>query len=120
MSVRARIHADFMADLRAQLRWLTRNRDRSEIEHLRGAIDEAIDLLSRFPNTGSIERQETSAVLRRLILRRLPYVVWFVRETRRPDADVWLLRLFHARQSRRRVTSVTTVGTPQRRRRIRT
>ena len=113
MSVRVRVHADFMADLRAQLR-------RSDIEHLRGAIDEAIDLLSRFPNTGSIERQEKSAVLRRLILRRLPYVVWFVRETRRPDADVWLLRLFHARQSRRRVTSVPTVGPPHRRRRGRT
>ena len=116
MSARVRIHADFMADVRAQLRWLGRNRDRSEIDHLRTAIDEAIDLLSSFPNAGSIERQESSAVLRRLILRRLPYVVWFVRETRRPDSDLWLLRLFHTRQRKRRVTSVPTVG-PRRRRR---
>ena len=100
--MRVRIRADFRADLREQLRWLGENRDRAAIESLRTAIDEAIDLLSRFPNTGSIEREEGPVVLRRLILRRLPYVLWFARNTITPGADVWLLRLFHVRQTRPR------------------
>jgi hypothetical protein len=38
--------------------------------------------------------------VRRLILRKVPYVVWFLSDTAHPAADVWMLRLFHARQDR--------------------
>lgn len=67
---------------------------------LRTGIDEAIDLVSRFPNVGTIEAEDEQSVLRRLILRKVPYVIWFSRQKDDPAADIWFLRLFHARQER--------------------
>ncbi len=75
---RIRFHPDFKKDLNGQLRWLAENRDDHWIKQLQNGIDEAIRLLSEFPAVGTIERQEGDVVLRRLILRRLPYVIWFV------------------------------------------
>ncbi len=74
MRRRIRFHPDFKKDLNAQLRWLAANRDDQWIKQLQNGIDEAIGLLSEFPAVGTIERQEGTTVLRRLILRRLPYV----------------------------------------------
>ncbi len=97
---RIRFHPDFKKDLNGQLRWLAANRDDQWIKQLQNGIDEAIRLLSQFPAIGTIERQEGSVVLRRLILRRLPYVIWFVSEEKKPEPYIWVLRLFHARQNR--------------------
>jgi len=98
---RVRVHADFRTDLRAQLAWLETAPDARWIDGLAAGIDEAIKLLSKQPGVGTLEAAEDGSELRRLILRRLPYVIWYSTE---PHArgDVWLLRLFHARQSRPR------------------
>lgn len=100
MPRRIRFHPDFKKDLNAQLRWLTVNRDDGWIKQLKNGLDEAIRLVSEFPAVGTIERQEGPITLRRLILRRVPYVIWFVNQDETENSDVWLLRLFHARQNR--------------------
>ena len=100
MSRRIRFHADFKADLNAQLRWLATNRDDEWIQRLRIGLEEATKLLIRFPTVGTIECQEGNVALRRLILRNVPYVIWFLSDCENPNADVWVLRLFHARQDR--------------------
>lgn len=100
MPRRIRYHADFKADLEAQLQWLETNRDERWISKLREAIDDASTFIARFPAVGTIERQEDDITLRRLICRDVPYVIWFASESKNPAADIWILRLFHARQER--------------------
>jgi plasmid stabilization system protein ParE len=100
MPRRIRFHRDFKKDLNAQLRWLATNRDDGWIERLRNDIEEGFRLLTRFPAVGTIEHQDGDMVLRRLILRNVPYVIYFVTNIRIDDGDVWILRLFHARQNR--------------------
>jgi ParE toxin of type II toxin-antitoxin system, parDE len=97
-----RFEAAFRRDLRAQLDWLTENEDDSSslIERLQTGLDEAVELVSRFPDVGSIVEQDGTMVLRKLILRRLPYVIWFARDVADLSADIWFLRFFHARQDR--------------------
>ncbi len=101
MTRRVRFEAAFQRDLRAQLSFLRDNdEDPSWIERLRSGIDEAVELVARFPDVGSVEGVDGTWVLRRLILRRLPYMIWFARDAE--AADIWFLRLFHARQDRAR------------------
>ena len=100
MRRRVRFHADFRADLRAQLGWLREHRDREWIDRLRVALDEGSALLESFPDIGTIEARDGTVVLRRLLLGKLPYALWYCRDTADPGADVWLLRLFHAAQDR--------------------
>jgi hypothetical protein len=97
---RIRIHAHFQVDLRGHLSWLTEHRDGVGIESLRTGIDEALELVSQLPHVGTIEARQGAAVMRRLILRRVPYVVWFARDTSKPGSTIWFMRLFHARQER--------------------
>ena len=94
---RVRIHADFLGDLEAQLSWLASGGDTGRIERLEGGVEEVLELLSQFPGVGTLEAGDGTTNLRRLIMRTLPYVVWF-RTGGSPD--VWLLRLFHVRQER--------------------
>ena len=100
MARRVRIHAEFHADLRNQLSWLSQHRDAAAIEGLRAALDAAATLISKVPGMGTIEKQEGSTVLRRFCLRKLPYVLWFFYDTEKPRAHVWFVRLFHVRQDR--------------------
>jgi plasmid stabilization system protein ParE len=97
---RVRFHADFQADLRAQLGWLREHRDQAWIERLRVALDEAASLLASFPDVGTVEARDGAVVLRRLIPGKLPYAIWYLRDTSDPEGDIWLLRLFHAKQDR--------------------
>ncbi len=100
MTRRVRFHAELREDLRRQIDWLSDNRDPSWIDGLRKGIEEAEDLVSTFPHVGTIEAQTGTSVLRRLILRKVPYVLWFTWDTADEAGDVWFLRLFHAREER--------------------
>jgi plasmid stabilization system protein ParE len=97
-----RFEAGFRRDLRAQLDWLIENEDdsTSSIERLHAGLDEAVELVGRFPEVGTIVAKDGTRVLRILILRRLPFVIWFARDVDEPSADIWFLRFFHARQDR--------------------
>ncbi|WP_437854780.1 type II toxin-antitoxin system RelE/ParE family toxin [Sorangium sp. So ce363] len=99
---RVRFRREFARDLRDQVRWLDENRGIEQVERLRTGLDEAIELLARFPGIGPAEAKddEDRAVVRRLLLRKLPYVIWYLVDASGRDGDLWLLRLFHARQQR--------------------
>lgn len=80
--------------------WLAAE-DRTEwIPNLLRGIAEVVHLLRRFPEVGVEIAEDEGLVLRRLRLRRYPYVVWYAYERRRRIADVWLVRLFAAHQDR--------------------
>jgi len=100
---RIRFHGDFQRDLQNHLAWLAENASGSPwIEALQMDLREAGRLLSSFPEIGTIEARKGTFVLRRFILAKTPYVLWFVRDTEVRGADIWLVRLFHARQKRPR------------------
>ncbi|WP_438017005.1 type II toxin-antitoxin system RelE/ParE family toxin [Sorangium sp. So ce315] len=113
MNRRVRFRREFARDLRDQVRWLDENRGIEWVERLRTGLDEAIELLARFPTIGPAETKDDAdrAVVRRLLLRKLPYVVWYLSDASDPGADIWLLRLFHARQQR----PLAEAGLPRRR-----
>ena len=101
MPPQVRRHPDFLADLEAQVLWLDRNRDARRILRLREAVYEATRALARFPNMGAPvalgdPRDAAAEPLRKLILRGVPFIVWYAIA----GDDVWLFRLFHARQER--------------------
>jgi plasmid stabilization system protein ParE len=59
-------------------------------------LREARQLLQAFPLSGAATDPRSESGPRRLILRRLPFVIWYVAV---PHArEVRLLRLFHVRQ----------------------
>jgi plasmid stabilization system protein ParE len=91
-----RVATGFRKDLRAQLAWLSVVDEGGWIEGLREGLDEAFGLLAEHPGVGSLEAKEGSSELRRIVLRRVPYIVWYATK----GGDVWILRLFHARQHR--------------------
>jgi plasmid stabilization system protein ParE len=96
---RVRISTTFRADLRAHLAWLARVDEEAWIDGLRQGVDEAIALLGKHPAVGAIEASHRSSELRRLVLRRVPYFIWYAALCS-ASSDVWLLRIFHARQKR--------------------
>ncbi len=96
MRRRVRARASFAADVEAQVRWLREHGAVTDLSGLRAGIREARTLLRRFPSAGPLEREARKASLRKLILRRVPYVIWYVDD----GAGLWLLRLFHVRQDR--------------------
>ena len=99
-----RIHAEFLDDLEGQLDWLRHHRDGSWIDGFEVGIDEAIALLAAHPAAGAAHTLAAGAgeEVRRLILRRLPFVVWYAVDLERKDGEAWLLRLFFVRQDRPR------------------
>jgi plasmid stabilization system protein ParE len=96
------VHPDFQRDLEAQLSWLAEHRGAEIVEQLRSGLDEALDLLAATPGVGSVQDRRGSRRLRKLILRRLPFLLWYTYDEERRDGELWLLRLFHVRQDRRR------------------
>ena len=55
-------------------------------------------LLARFPEAGPVEALRGGREIRRVVLRRLPFVAWY--HFRAPEKKVVVLRLFHLRQRR--------------------
>jgi len=89
---------DFRADLRAQTRHLIED-DRSDwAERLIKEVELVATLLRRSPLAGAMELNQGGRSIRRLVLRKLPFVVWYHRAER--SRKVVVFRLFHVRQSR--------------------
>jgi plasmid stabilization system protein ParE len=87
--------AHFVADLKAQVAWLRRDREGQWVDRLEGELNEARELLSSLPFAGVPHSSE--AGVRSLLLRGLPFVIWYATKGRK---QVLLLRLFHVRQFR--------------------
>ncbi len=98
MARRVRLHADFESDLVAQIEWLAAHRDVTWIDRLQSGIDEAIELLEVTPAAGRAIDRDGDTVMRKLILRQIPFVIWHSYEEGARRGDLWPLRLFHARQ----------------------
>jgi plasmid stabilization system protein ParE len=100
---RVRIHPDVLASLKEQRQWIAEHRNDGWAERLRQDLDEALGTLAGFPRIGEAastgERKAAGGkALRRLPLRRTPFVLWYALEE--PADEVWVLRFFHSRQSR--------------------
>jgi plasmid stabilization system protein ParE len=94
---RVAFHEDFRDDVRGQIDRLIAN-DREEwIPLLRTAIVEAAELLEAFPSAGTRAPRPS---LYKLVLRKVPFVVWYGFEP--SNEEIVVLRLFHSRQRRPR------------------
>ena len=96
--MRVRLQADLLSDLEDQLAWIPEQRDATWAVRLREDLDEALDVLAQFPVLGMVAAGGDE--LRRLPLRRTPFVLWYALGPKRDD--VWVVRLFHSRQSQSR------------------
>ncbi len=83
---------DFTQDVASQIAWLLKHRDETWVARLRADLGDARALLSRFPEAGPLE---SAGDFRRLVLKRTPFVIWYVEA----EVSVVMLRLFHVRQS---------------------
>lgn len=99
---RVRLHRDFAADLIAQLDWLVAQGERSWIEHLVDGTGRIVTTLPTFPEIGSREADQGTVELRMIRYPKGPYRAWYVFDRDAPAGDIWLVRLFHARQRRRK------------------
>ncbi len=90
--------ADFVGGLRANLEYLRKRGDLEWFELLEADLGELEVLVSRFPAVGTLMEHRGSVELRKLRLKRTPFVVWYVVDTRVAKSPVTFLRLFHARQ----------------------
>lgn len=81
------LHADFEAETGRE-EW---------IPSLLSEIEQLVEMLTEFPSAGVVVGQEGTESLRRLLLPRSPFVVWYVFDPA-SNRPVWVLRLFHFRQ----------------------
>ncbi len=97
--------AAFRIDLEDHIDWLSDRQRAATIDLLRAELEKAFDLLETFPSAGVVE----TPPLRKLLLHRLPFVIWYVIDEK--ASGIQFLRLFHARQHR-----PTKAAKPRRRR----
>ena len=89
---------DFRADLPGQTRRLVAEEKPDWAERLIGEIESVAMLLGGSPRAGMVETRRRGREIRRLVMRRLPFVVWYHLPAR--SRKVVVLRLFHVRQRR--------------------
>lgn len=92
--LRVRRSAKFARDVAAQVGFLVANDDLEGIDRLELDLAAVVQLLVAFPDAGRELGATESRSLRKLKLRRCPFVVWYEREA----GQLTLVRLFHARQ----------------------
>jgi plasmid stabilization system protein ParE len=100
MKVRVVFSDDFRADLRSQTRRLVADDRLDWAERLFDEVERVARLLSGSPQAGPVETRRSGRSIRRLVLRKLPFVVWY--HFQEPARRVVVLRLFHVRQRRLR------------------
>jgi plasmid stabilization system protein ParE len=95
-----RRHPDFEADYLALLGDLVAHGQSEWITALGSGLEDVVRMLSAFPAAGPPIAERGTVQLRKLLFRKGPYVVWYLYDPTHPDGEVWLVRLFHARQRR--------------------
>ena len=89
---------DFRADLLAQTRRLVAEEKVDWADRLIEEIESVARLLGSSPRAGLVETRRRGREIRRLVMRRLPFVVWY--HLPAGSRKVVVLRLFHVRQKR--------------------
>jgi len=85
-------------DLNSQTRRLVAEDKEDWAERLIDEIEMAATLLRHTPLAGAIETRRGKREIRRLVLRGLPFLVWYSFQAR--SKKVVVFRLFHVRQRR--------------------
>jgi plasmid stabilization system protein ParE len=98
MKVEVVFTEDFRADLLEQTRHLIAQKRPEWAERLFEEVEVTARLLGHSPRAGPVESKLRGRAVRRLILRRLPFVAWYHWDAK--ARRVVVLRLFHVRQSR--------------------
>jgi|1185.fasta_scaffold183378_2 plasmid stabilization system protein ParE len=98
MKVEVVFTGDFRADLVEQTRHLLAEDRLNWAERLIGEVEAAARLLGHSPGACPLELRRRGKAIRRLVLRRLPFVVWYHWDAKARRAVV--LGLFHVRQRR--------------------
>lgn len=94
--MRVRRSATFARLLEAHVSFLTDRDDAEGIRRLEEDLFDLTGLLGSFPDAGRELATSKRGSLRKLRLRRCPFVVWYVRQ----KDGVTLARIYHARQDR--------------------
>lgn len=97
---RVQRHGDFHLDHQAHLRWIEGRGEERWALALLNEIVRVSALLQDFPSIGLRRDKRGTLELRQIAFARLPYVAWYVFDPADPTGDLWLVRLFHARQLR--------------------
>jgi plasmid stabilization system protein ParE len=95
-----RRHPDFEADYVELLEWLVDLGARARIVQLSSGLHEVVRMLAVFPAAGPRMAERGTVVLRKLLFPQGPFVAWYLHDAEDPGGDLWLVRLFHARQRR--------------------
>ena len=95
-----RRHADFEADYLAMLEWLVELGARARVVQLAQGLHSVVRMLATFPAAGPKVAERGTVALRKLIFPQGPFVAWYLYDMEDPGGDLWLVRLFHARQRR--------------------
>jgi plasmid stabilization system protein ParE len=98
MKVEVVFTEDFRADLLEQTARLIADERQDWAERLIEEVEEAASLMGQFPRSGQVESRRRGQALRRLLLRKLPFVAWYHWDAK--ARRVLVLRLFHVRQRR--------------------
>jgi len=93
-------HPDFEADYVVLLDSIVKRGEPAWIEVLADGLARTVRLLARFPAAGARVDRRGTLTLRKILFPRGPYVAWYVHDEADPKGEVWLVRLFHARQHR--------------------
>lgn len=100
MPHQVRRHPSFVADYLVLLEQLEQGGERERIVVLAHGLEEVVEVLSELPGVGVRLDAQGSVVMRKIIFKKGPYVAWYAHDSADPEGEVWLLRLFHARQKR--------------------
>ena len=100
MTRSVQLHSDFEDDFRRLVTSIVAHGEPSWVDTLVDGVRRAMQLLGRFPAAGTLLDRRGTVVLRKLILPKGPYVAWYVLDEADRKGDLWLVRLFHARQKR--------------------
>lgn len=97
MSAKVVFTGDFRSDLQAQTRWLLSGERPEWAVRLVTEVELAAERLRQSPEAGPAMRRGTREI-RHLLLRKLPFVLWYHWQKR--GRKVVVLRLFYVRQKR--------------------
>jgi plasmid stabilization system protein ParE len=90
--------AGFRDDFAAQTRRLVAEERPDRARRLLHELELAVRLLESAPQAGPVDARRGRRELRRLVLPRLPFLIWYFIQPR--PKRVVMLRFFHARQER--------------------
>jgi plasmid stabilization system protein ParE len=98
MTAKIVLNDDFLADVDEKTAWLVSEGREDQAARLLDELETVAKVLGHSPLAGPVEHDRDDQELRKLVLQKVPFVLWYS-YTSRPS-KVTMLRLFHVRQDR--------------------